>query len=283
VLNFIYELLYLPVSFHPAAALVRRRIKQTRELCCDELVAERILNAETYARSLVVLAGSAPPLRRLSVTTTVGIADADILEARVMSLLSKPKMNKRWKRLLLVAVALLLVIPCVAAAALAMRFEVATNAQEPAQNEKETKERREVRERREARTEAARTEEMRGEAFTERTSQDPRFREEVQRKMELETEMREIRRAALVRLAHITMDQAIQIATSQNPGKVLVCSLDADHWEEPGKLAKDGKVFYMVVIGNESAPGATYVWVNAADGSIIKTEKELPRKLRSEN
>ena len=97
VLNFIYELLYLPVSFHPAAALLRRRIKQTRELCCDELVAERILNAQVYARSLVALASSAPPLRRLSVTTTVGIADADILEARIMSLLNKPKMNRRWK------------------------------------------------------------------------------------------------------------------------------------------------------------------------------------------
>src|ERR1044072_1754889 len=111
VLNFLYELLFLPVSFHPAAALIRRRIKQTRELVCDELVAERILNAEIYARSLVALASSAPTLRRLSVTTTVGIADADILEARIMSLLSKPKLNKRWKKLMLVVVSLLLLIP----------------------------------------------------------------------------------------------------------------------------------------------------------------------------
>ena len=27
--------------------------------------------------------------------------------------------------------------------------------------------------------------------------------------------------------------------------------------------------------------GATHVWVNAIDGTIIKTEKELPRKMRS--
>jgi beta-lactamase regulating signal transducer with metallopeptidase domain len=87
LLNLIYELLFVPISFHPAAALLRRRVRQTRELCCDELVAERILNAEVYARSLVRLASSTPPLRRLSVTTTVGIADADILEARIMSLL----------------------------------------------------------------------------------------------------------------------------------------------------------------------------------------------------
>jgi hypothetical protein len=34
-------------------------------------------------------------------------------------------------------------------------------------------------------------------------------------------EMREVRQAALLRLAKINMDQAIQIATSQQPGKVL--------------------------------------------------------------
>src|SRR5688572_1144822 len=125
VLNLIYELLFLPISFHPAAALLRRRIKQTRELSCDELVAARILNAEVYARSLLRLAGSAPALRQLSVTTTVGIGDADILEARIMSLLTKPKMTTRWKKTLLVIVSLLLLVPCVAAAAaFNMRFDL---------------------------------------------------------------------------------------------------------------------------------------------------------------
>ena len=272
VLNFLYELLFLPVSFHPAAALVRRRIKQTRELCCDELVAERILSAQVYARSLVALAGSAPPLRRLSVSTTVGIADADILEARIMSLLSKPKLNRRWKKLLLVAVSLLLLIPSLAAAALAMRFEVATAAQDPSQQEKEIEEKRKAMVREQGTTEA----------FKERMARDPRLREEVERKREVETEMRAIKQAALVRLARITMDQAIQIATSQFPGKVLNCNLDADKWEEPGKLAKDGVVFYRVVIADEAIPGgATHLWVNAVDGSIIKTERELPRKQRS--
>ena len=276
VLNFIYELLYLPVSFHPAAALLRRRIKQTRELVCDELVAERILNAEVYARSLVALASSAPPLRRLSVTTTVGIADADILEARIMSLLSKPKLNPRWKKLLLVAVSLLLLVPSLAAAAFAMRFELASNAQDPDQKEKEVKEKR--------RTDVIVGEAISEQEFKEKMARDPRFREEVQRKQELEMEMRAIKQAALVRLSRITMDQAIQIATAQYPGKVLFCSLDAEKWEEPGKLAPDGKVFYAVVIADETIPGgATHVWVNAVDGAIIKTEKELPRKRSREN
>jgi hypothetical protein len=195
--------LFVPVSFHPAAALLRRRVRETRELCCDELVAERILNAEVYARSLVTLASHAPPLRRLSVTTTVGIADADILEARIMSLLKKPDFHTRWKKSLLIAVSLLLLVPCAAAAAFAMRFDVETNAQEPAAQEKE-------------KVEMQRRKEMSGE-MRERMESDPRFREEVERKERVEMEMREVRQAALVRLAKINMDQAIQIATSQQP------------------------------------------------------------------
>ena len=272
LLNLIYELLFVPISFHPAAALLRRRVRQTRELCCDELVAERILNAEVYARSLVRLASSAPPLRRLSVTTTVGIADADILEARIMSLLKKPELNTRWKKFLLVVVSLLLLVPCVAAASFASRFDVEGNAQDPvAQQDQERKEKVEMKMR-----EARIVDEMK-----EKMASDPRIREEIARRQKLEIEMQSIRQAALIRLAKINMDQAIQIATSQTPGKVLLCSLDAKGWEKPGELAKDGMVFYHVMIANEGDVGATHVWVNAIDGTIIKTEKEMPRKMRS--
>ena len=271
VLNLVYELLFVPISFHPAAALLRQRVRQTRELCCDELVAEHILNAEVYARSLVRLASSAPPLRRLSVTTTVGISDADILEARIMSLLKKPELNTRWKKLLLVVVSLLLLVPCVAAASFAMQFDVEATAQDPAVQEQERKERVEMK-MREART----TEEMK-----EKMASDPRIRDEIMRRQELEMEMRSVKQAALVRLAKINMDQAIQIATSQQPGKVLVCTLEAKGWEEPGKLSKDGVVFYHVLIADETNAGATHVFVNAIDGTLIKIEKELPRKMRS--
>ncbi len=193
-----------------------------------------------------------------------------------MSLLSKPKLNRRWKKLLLVAVSLLLLVPSVAAAAFAMRFELANNVQDPEQQEKELKEKR--------RSDAVSREATSEQEFKEKMARDPRFREEVQRKQELEMEMRAIKQAALVRLSRLTMDQAIQIANSQYPGKVLFCSLDADKWEEPGKLAADGKVFYRVIVADETTPGgATHVWVNAVDGSIIKTEKELPRKRTREN
>ena len=188
-----------------------------------------------------------------------------------MSLLKKPELNTRWKKLLLVVVSLLLLVPCVAAASFASRFDVESNAQDPAPQEQERKEKVEMM-LREART---------VEELKEKMPSDPRIREEIMRKQELEMEMRAVRQAALVRLAKINMDQAIQIATSQQPGKVLVCSLDAKGWEEPGKLAKDGVVFYHVIIADEANAGATHVWVNAIDGTLIKTEKELPRKMRS--
>jgi len=323
-LNLVYELLYLPLSFHPVAALIRRRIRQTRELSCDELVAERILNPEAYARSLVKLASGTPTLRRLSVTTTVGIADADILEARIMSLLRKSKPETRRKRVLLIAASLLLLVPCLAVASFAMKFDLASSelTQEPTQQKKErldkekidvyvrmsedqikerqlkeklkaaidskdqTKE-RELKEELKAviDSEAQIKERQAGEleGLKMRMADDPQFREELKRRREMEVEMRAVTEATLVRLARINMDQAIQIATSQFPGKVLNCNLGADKWEEPGKLAPDGKVFYRVVIvsGDDPNAGATHVWVNAVDGQLIKTEKELPRKMRS--
>ena len=146
LLNLIYELLFVPLSFHPSAALLRRRVKQTRKL-------------------------------------------------------------------LLVAASLLLLVPCVAAAALSMRFDVDTKAQEPAAQDKERKEKEKV--------EMKLRESGEEREMKERMERNPQFREERERKERIEMEMREVRQAALVRLAKINMDQAIQIATSQQPGKEL--------------------------------------------------------------
>jgi beta-lactamase regulating signal transducer with metallopeptidase domain/uncharacterized membrane protein YkoI len=124
ILNLVYELLYLPLSFHPAAAVLRRRIRQTRELCCDELVAKKLLAPDIYARSLVRLIGSVPLAGRLVPDTTIGITDADILEVRIMSLLKTSKLSTRRNTLLLFAAFLLLSVPCAAAAAFALQFDI---------------------------------------------------------------------------------------------------------------------------------------------------------------
>lgn len=115
-LNFLYELLYVPISFHPAAAWVKRRIRQTREQRCDELVTEKLLNAGAYARSLVKMAGWATPIVNSTPIMSVGIADAGNLEERVMSILRKPIISTRRKSLSIAAASLLFAIPCIAAA-----------------------------------------------------------------------------------------------------------------------------------------------------------------------
>jgi beta-lactamase regulating signal transducer with metallopeptidase domain len=356
VLNLFYELIYVSLSFHPAAALIRRRVKQTRELSCDELVAQRVLEPEVYARSLVTLASSAPTPRRLSVTATVGIADADILEVRIMSLMKKSKLDTRSRKILLIGVAMLLIVSSVTTAAFAMRFDVeplgVTQEQEK-QKEKEKekqkieKQSREFREGMEAGEREAlhkRLETLGQERAGEREALQKRLetldpersaeREALQKRLEtlgqeragelealqkrLETlgseragekealqtrlesvvrvfearnwrieeelKARDTMQAAMLRLARIRMDQAIQIALSQQPGQVIQSSLGAKGWEEPGKLAVEGEVFYHVIVlsGDENSPMRTHVWVNAIDGTIIKTEKELPRKMRKE-
>ena len=81
-------------------------------------------------------------------------------------------------------------------------------------------------------------------------------------------------------MAKITMDQAIQIAVSQQPGSVLQCSLVGEHWEAPGKLAKDGLVLYHVVIfsGDEASPVITHVLINAVDGTVLRNSREEGQK-----
>ncbi|HUK31066.1 MAG TPA: TonB family protein [Candidatus Acidoferrum sp.] len=123
-LNLLYELLYVPISFHPAAAWVKRRIRQTREQRCDELVTEKLLNAGAYARSLVKMAGWATPIVYSTPTISVGVADAGNLEERVMSILRKPRISARKKGLSIAAASLLFAIPCIAAAPHILRVSV---------------------------------------------------------------------------------------------------------------------------------------------------------------
>jgi TonB family protein len=94
-----------------------------------------------------------------------------------------------------------------------------------------------------------------------------------------EREQEAKQQAVLAGMAKISMDQAIQIAVSQSPGKVFECSLVGERWEGPGELAKPSRVFYHVVIltGDEAKPTKTHVLVSALDGTIVKADKEERR------
>ena len=274
LLNLICEFLYLPISFHPAASMVRRRIKQTRELCCDELVADRLLKAFVYARSLLRLASLAPPLRKLATTTTVGIADADILEVRVMSLLKQSKTSRRGKKLILIAVPMILAASCVTATAFAFRFDFSPltinfgQQQQAEQDEREAKERAEHK---------ALEEKLRGEkAGLENREVPEQMEREALAKMEAEREVIARRQAEMASMAKISMDQAIQIANGQVPGKVLECRLIRDRFEPAdGAPPKEKVAFAVTILTVEGTNTATIlVLVDAVDGSVIKTGRE---------
>jgi beta-lactamase regulating signal transducer with metallopeptidase domain/uncharacterized membrane protein YkoI len=321
LLNLIYELISLPISFHPVTALIKRRIRETRELGCDELVIEKLLDAAVYARSLVHLASSAVNMSRPTTTITVGIADADILEERVMSILRRPKTNTRRKKLLLIAAALIFIVPCVAAAPFA--FRIGVDSRYPAvspddsvvaphasvvkvQQEARQKAKQEVSAREDLKKRRLRQLEQlerltRQEEELERqllVEKDARIRRELEAKLkemrlmqepltqELEAnqkvaetlEQKEARerlvakqQAELAKKASITMQQAIQIALSQQAGRVIECHLI----ERPLKIPDKDQAFYSLTIvsGDEPESASTQMLISAVDGRVVATRK----------
>jgi beta-lactamase regulating signal transducer with metallopeptidase domain len=121
--NLIYELLRLPIAFHPAVALVKRRIDQTRESACDEMVSDHLMGSHAYARALVYLASLAGDLGRPahSYNQHVGALDADNLEERVMRLIErKPRHSAKRAVALLITASLALILSGVVAAAFSL-------------------------------------------------------------------------------------------------------------------------------------------------------------------
>lgn len=99
--NLLYEAVYVPLAFHPAAALIRRQIERTRELACDELVTSRLIDTSAYARSILSIAADMNRLPRPA--CTLGVFDGDFLEERIRRLVQPPAANLRRARLALLA------------------------------------------------------------------------------------------------------------------------------------------------------------------------------------
>ncbi|MDT4897259.1 MAG: hypothetical protein QOH25_2336 [Acidobacteriota bacterium] len=110
-LNLVCEFLCLPISFHPLTKFIKRQIDRTRELACDDMVTERLLEPKAYARALVRVAGEL--VSPAGQAFTLGIFDADILEERIMKLTQKTRrLGQRAGRLLVVAAFSLLCLSC---------------------------------------------------------------------------------------------------------------------------------------------------------------------------
>lgn len=290
LLNLVCEFISLPLWFHPAMRLVLRRIRQTRELRCDEIVTERLLEPRVYAQSLVQLAGAALPFGRPAATITVGIADADILEERIMKIL-KNSPARLGRRSAFVIAALLFVVPCLALAPFAVHVSIhqpaitATAAQNPVtdsaahtptaesrlatadENATRVGDASYVTHRRVKLTAAS--SESPSPSASQKKSQDSEAeereraeRKEHQEREEAELQERAQRRAELARLAKIPIDQAIQIAQRDTPGTVVEAQL----------IGERGGPMYVVSILPPDGSKTVRLLVNAVDGTIIKVK-----------
>jgi beta-lactamase regulating signal transducer with metallopeptidase domain len=127
--NILYELLYLPVSFHPAAMWIHREIDRTREMACDELVTARLLDPRAYAQSIMSIANGmcASPGPGYS----LGILDGNILEQRIRRLMEGGRGGLGRARAVLAA-GLAALVAC---AVMASSLRVSALAQNPPSGE----------------------------------------------------------------------------------------------------------------------------------------------------
>jgi TonB family protein len=120
--NLVYEVISLPVTYHPLFWLTRSRVAESREMVCDAMAAEAVAGREEYARSLLRLASmlvNRSPARTLH---AIGIFDANTFERRVMTLTRTYEEIRGARRLTIVAACIVAgVATC--ASALTLRME----------------------------------------------------------------------------------------------------------------------------------------------------------------
>ena len=111
--NLLFEVLRLPISFHPASWLIRRGIEGAREMACDELVTGRLMDAGAYARSIMSIAAGMTTPPRLG--HSLGVLDGDNLEERIRRLVEPQRASlKRARLVLLTGLAALVVMGVIA-------------------------------------------------------------------------------------------------------------------------------------------------------------------------
>lgn len=118
--NAVYELLSLPLSYHPLFWLTRERIMESREMVCDQMGAE-IGGRHQYAQSLLRLAALLVKGKPARTAHAIGIFDANLFERRLMKLTEKQNEIRGLRRLaVVVACAALGIGTCGVALALRM-------------------------------------------------------------------------------------------------------------------------------------------------------------------
>jgi TonB family protein len=117
LLNLFYEVLLVPVFYHPAIWILRSRLEDSRELVCDELAADQVDSAANYARSLIRIAESLSP-GPCAPAHALGIFEGQNLERRIMTLLDRaPRLGRRTAAMVVIGCSLVFGTCCVAASA----------------------------------------------------------------------------------------------------------------------------------------------------------------------
>jgi len=122
--NLFYELLSLPVTYHPLLWVARARVMESREMICDQMAAA-MSGRKEYARSLLRMASLLVPGK--PTPHTIGIFDTNIFERRLMNLTEKTKEIQGMRRMAIVAAcAALGLATCGTALALGMHVNAAS-------------------------------------------------------------------------------------------------------------------------------------------------------------
>jgi TonB family protein len=125
--NLAYEVVTLPVAYHPLLWLTRSRVAESREMVCDAMAAQAVAGRDKYARSLLRLVSllvKQTPVRTLH---AIGIFDANTFERRIMKLAQNP-VEIRGARQYVTVAACVIVGLATCASALALRMDVAPQA-----------------------------------------------------------------------------------------------------------------------------------------------------------
>jgi TonB family protein len=126
--NLVYELLSLPVSYHPLFRLTRERVMETREMVCD-LMAAGISGRSEYSRSLLRLASLLVEGAPVRIPHAIGIFDANTLERRLMRLNEVRNEMRGVRRAAIAAFcAALGVATCASAVGLGVRVDASSSA-----------------------------------------------------------------------------------------------------------------------------------------------------------
>jgi len=106
--NLLWEIVTLPIAFHPAVAWLRRELDKTREQACDEAVTESLLDSQRYASSLVSVAQHIPV--PLPAVYSIGISDGPSLEERIMRIMNPTSTSSFTKATALAGACLLVAV-----------------------------------------------------------------------------------------------------------------------------------------------------------------------------